>query len=122
MAAMEKRQRGASLEGNEIVELLDRLDAALAGKFKTAREWSQIFQRRLTASVTEHTNHELLQKVCRTGWVAYQFSANEQVLTERFGMEKKRGTPAPKDVLCYRFTRLRATEKANPPELDPEDV
>jgi hypothetical protein len=102
MKAMEARQRGASLEGNEIVDLLEKVDAAHNGKLRPARDWVGVLE-----NLVPMGHHELLQKVCRANWVAYQFSANEQLLTERFGMTKHKGqTPETKNTLCYRFTKF----------------
>jgi hypothetical protein len=103
MLAMADRQRGASLEGNEIVELLDLVGSEYNGKNWTAKQWSDLLAKRVPEG-----HHELSEKCCRTGWVAYQFSANEAVLVDRFGMKKAPGsTPETRNRVCYRFTRLR---------------
>lgn len=118
MKAMGARQRGASLEGNEIVELLEMVDAVHNGKFLPAREWVGVLQRLVPMG-----HHELLQKVCRTGWVAYQLAANEQLLTDRFGMTKQRGqSTETKNILSYRFTKFGqfSTKSMTAPEVLPD--
>jgi hypothetical protein len=98
MQAMESRQQGASLEGNDIVDLVEMLPASYSDKMRSAKEWSGI----LTQLVSQH-NVELQRNVSRTGWVAYQFKNNHHALTLRFGMVT--GTVA-KNVHGYRFTKL----------------
>jgi hypothetical protein len=112
MKAMEARQRGASLEGNEIVDLLEMVDAVHNGKFRPARDWVIVLEK-----LVPLWHNELLHKVCRANWVAYQFTANEQLLTERFGMTKQKGqTPETKNTLCYRFTKFGQFSRETRPD------
>jgi hypothetical protein len=100
MNAMEERQLGAALEGNEIVELVEMVNPVHQGKFKPAKDWAKIFQSRIMM------NQELSDKAGRTGWVAWQFAANEKVLTEKFRMVKVRGDATHKNIMLYKFNHL----------------
>jgi hypothetical protein len=106
MDAMTRRQEGASMEGNDIVDLILSLPASYNNEFKTATEWAQI----LSHTVPED-NVELRRNAARPGWVRYQFTSNVRTLSNCTGMVVKQRVNAQKNkVNVYAFTMCAGKE------------
>jgi hypothetical protein len=99
MKAMEQRQQGAAVEGNDIVELVKKLPKSYADTPRKAVEWAEIFPKLVTDA-----NKELQAKASRANWVAWQFTSEFHTLTRECGM--KRHTDKHNNTTRYSFSKV----------------
>ncbi len=103
MQQMTLRQQGASVEGSELIDLIKMLPKSYAGKFLTASGWAK-----LLSVVVPERNRELLAKVSRKNWVAWQFTSEFHTLSRECGMNV--GYDSHRKQNIYSFDKLEGRE------------